>query len=384
MTASESAPVSIRVQVHDHGALIAVVPYLLGFHPERSVVLAGLGAGPLGRVTLVFRYELPDRPGRSLAETIADHAVVVLERERLSAAVVLGYGPGVLVTPVIDVIRRVLPGAGIELEDVLRVEEDRYWSYLCTGPSCCSADGHPVPGSDHPVAEQLAAAGFTAAGSRVVLAATLAPAEGPEAEVMTGAIGQAERDLALDLDAIGPEGAHARNLDAVQDAITAYRDGGQVSDPARLARILVALRSVDVRDDAWARMLPGHRRAHRRLWTDLTRHARSGYAATPASLLAFTAWQAGDGALANLAVGRALADDRGYPMALMLRDVLHRRAPALRGGAGPDARGGRRPLPGPPPGPAVTTPPLRERGPDTTSGPRSLSASPDKGESRDQ
>lgn len=38
----------------------------------------------------------------------------------------------------------------------------------------------------------------------------------------------------------------------------------------------------------------------------------------PATLLAFAAWQAGDGTLANLAIDRALQTDPGYSMALLL------------------------------------------------------------------
>ena len=50
------------------------------------------------------------------------------------------------------------------------------------------------------------------------------------------------------------------------------------------------------------------------------RRAQPGYVAAPASLLAVTAWQAGDGALANVALDRALADIPSYSMALLLRD----------------------------------------------------------------
>jgi len=39
-------------------------------------------------------------------------------------------------------------------------------------------------------------------------------------------------------------------------------------------------------------------------------------------LLAFTAWQAGDGALANIALDRAVASDPAYSMALLLRDIM--------------------------------------------------------------
>jgi hypothetical protein len=82
-----------------------------------------------------------------------------------------------------------------------------------------------------------------------------------------------------------------------------------------------------VRDDAWARMLPEYNAAHTRLWADLTRLAPPGYVAAPASLLAFVAWQAGDGALANVALDRALADNRRYSMARLLRRALDSGAP---------------------------------------------------------
>jgi hypothetical protein len=49
--------------------------------------------------------------------------------------------------------------------------------------------------------------------------------------------------------------------------------------------------------------------------------------AAPASLLAFVAWQAGDGALANVALDRALADNRRYSMARLLRRALDSGAP---------------------------------------------------------
>jgi hypothetical protein len=44
--------------------------------------------------------------------------------------------------------------------------------------------------------------------------------------------------------------------------------------------------------------------------------------AAPASLLAFVAWQCGMGALANIALDRALDDYTDYPMATALRQVI--------------------------------------------------------------
>src|ERR1700728_4164279 len=74
-------------------------------------------------------------------------------------------------------------------------------------------------------------------------------------------------------------------------------------------------------------MDPEHNEAHRRLWTAVARLAQPGYVAAPAALLAFTAWQSGNGALANIALDRALADQPGYSMARLLRRALDSGAP---------------------------------------------------------
>jgi len=83
--------------------------------------------------------------------------------------------------------------------------------------------------------------------------------------------------------------------------------------------LTVILQDVQVRDDAWSRLAPTHRQASLRLFLDLTRLARRGYVAAPASLLAVAAWQCGNGALANVALDRALDDDPNYSMAHTIR-----------------------------------------------------------------
>jgi len=106
-----------------------------------------------------------------------------------------------------------------------------------------------------------------------------------------------------------------------------YRDGGVMNVGFMHAWLGLVLRQLRVRDDAWARMDPDWRDAHRRLWVDLLRRAEPPYVPAPASLLAFTAWQSGDGALANVALDRALDADPGYSMAHLLREAIDCGAP---------------------------------------------------------
>lgn len=320
------APDRPRVRIGSPAAVLALVPYLLGFTPESSLVV--LGTGPRrGQAPVAFRYDLPDPPDAGLAAEIAGHACDTLARQDVTGTVAIGYGPGRLVTPLADAIRSAAPARGLNFKDVLRVEDGRYWSYLCKQPSCCPAEGVPFDTAAHPVARVLAGTGQQVFPSRAALAATIAPVTGSAATEMaaaTRAALSAARELIF---RDGPDALTAPGLDAVRNAIRLYRDGGTLSAPSRHAWLSLFLTSLRIRDDAWARMDPGHHDAHRRLWADVTRHAQPGYIAAPASLLAFTCWQGGDGALANIAVDRALADKPGYSLALLLRDTLNAGAP---------------------------------------------------------
>jgi hypothetical protein len=322
----------VTIQVGTPATLLATIPYLLGFVPEASLVLIGT-VSPASRVKVTLRYDLPDPPGAGVAADIAAHAVGVLRSQELTTTVAVGYGPERLVDPVADALRDALRTAGIGLQEFLRVEARRYWSYVCANEECCPAAGVPID----PITNSASAAptGITVLPDRAAVAARVAPLDGTAAESMRQATRRAERHVTQLLSKIRKSarlGAvrqliAAEGLAAVGAMITTYRDGGKFSTDYQIARMTVALRDLRVRDDAWARMDPSHRDAHRRLWTDVTRRAQPGYVAAPAALLAFVAWQSGDGALANVALDRALADDPRYSMALLLRQVITAGAP---------------------------------------------------------
>jgi hypothetical protein len=317
------------LRVGSPDSMLAVIPGLLGFHPTRSLVVVGAGP-PRGRIQVAFRYDLPEPPDPAAAAKIAAHATAVLARHQLTVAVVAGYGPGPMVTPVADALVAELRRADVTLHDMLRVENGRYWSYSCTDPRCCPPEGTPFDPGGHPAAATMAAAGSKALRDRATLAATIAPVGGLAAESMRQATRRAERRVTdLIRAGLGPGRAGgaaqpliAEGLRAVAEAIGLYRGGGQITSDHQLAWLVVSIADLRVRDDAWARMDPGHIEAHLRLWTDVTRRAAARYVPAAASLLAFTAWQAGNGALANLAAERALAADPEYSMALLLLDAI--------------------------------------------------------------
>jgi hypothetical protein len=107
-------------------------------------------------------------------------------------------------------------------------------------------------------------------------------------------------------------------ITAVQVAIQRFQQGGDLT-LSEAAWLAVVLRDIQVRDDAWSRLEAEGHTENLRLLLDLTRLARPGYVAAPATLLAFVAWQSGNSALANVALDRALADDRNYRLAQTIR-----------------------------------------------------------------
>jgi hypothetical protein len=319
------------VGIDSPAAMLAVIPHLLGFTPTSCLIVVG-GRGPRQRIEATLRFDLPDPPGRAAAEAIASHAVSVLASQGFTTVVVIGYGPGELVTPLTRTLRRAITRSGLEMRDVLRVQDGRYWSYVCKNPACCPAEGVPFDTATHPAGKIMAAVGRPILASRAMLAASIAPVTGPVAETMRQETARAERIAARLLADAAKAGSTVRpvvdrGLGAVQAAIGIYRDGGSFTEASQFAWLALALASLQVRDDAWARMDPGHREDHLRLWADVTRHAQPRYVAAPASLLAFVAWQGGNGALANVALDRAQADQPGYSMALLLRDTIDAGAP---------------------------------------------------------
>lgn len=327
-------PPERRVRLGSLTSLLAIVPHLLGFSPDNSLVVLGTEP-PRGRIKVTLRYDLPDPPDPEVVTEISAHVLGVLASQRIESAVAIGYGSERLVTPLVQAIRDDAPAAGVLITELLRVDDARYWSYLCANPDCCPPDGRPFETADQPVNAAMEAAGSRVLGSRSELAATVAPLTGAEGEAMRGATWRAEDRVARLMARIKRSGklSVARRLiatdglRAVSEAIDRYREGDRLRTDDEFAWLTVVLRDLRVRDDAWARMDPDHREAHLRMWMDIVRRARPGYVAAPASLLAFVAWQCGNGALANVALDRAVDDDRGYSMAQLLREVIDSGAP---------------------------------------------------------
>jgi hypothetical protein len=108
----------------------------------------------------------------------------------------------------------------------------------------------------------------------------------------------------------------------IAGVVTRFVGSPRVLTDDECARISVWILSTRVRDVAWSMIRSQGIDAHVDLWTQVTRSAATGHVAAPASLLGFACWLRGDGALARVAIDRALTDDADYSMATLIGHTL--------------------------------------------------------------
>ena len=304
--------------VRSPAELLAVTPYLLGFHPSDSLVVVGLSAGH--RVIFGVRFDLDPPIGPADAAEMA----AIVGRQPAAAAAVIGYGPPGRVTPAVLQVMQALRLSGVRLNDALRVTEGRWWSYLCEGGQCCPPEGLPCPPPGNAVAAQAIFQGQVALPDRKALVAQVAAVTGGARERMTAATEGARQRLT---DLYGEDvrtGAAGRSIRragrlAVREAERRHQAGQSLTD-GEVAWLGVLLVDAGVFGYALSRSADDEWRI--RLWTDVLRRVDAGCVASPACLLAHVAWRAGRGSLARVAVDRALREAPGHEMASALDRVL--------------------------------------------------------------
>lgn len=333
-TSAATGPVVLKVS--RPADVLAAIPYLLGFHPENSIVVL-VFRPPDKRVKLSLRVDLPTGDGREAAGRLADRLGELAAERGAGHVVIVGYGPRDRVTRSVDALRASLARHGVRVSEALRAEDGRYWSYLCGDPDCCPPGGRRYDVSSSEVAATATVAGCVALPDRGSLGDSIAPIDVPGE-----AIERSARRARAEVAALPPDRRYEAGIRAVRAAVAAARDDRPPS-AAETALLVEHLTDLRVRDEAWARIVPADLAVHRALWTHVVRRCVPHLVAAPAALLAFTAWQQGDGGLANVALDRALAADPDYSMARLLVDALDAALPpdawlrAADGGSEPPA-----------------------------------------------
>ena len=291
------------------GEIAAVVPYLTGFVPHESLVAIGLRKR---RVGLTMRIDLADLQS-SIGEVVS-----AMRKDRATACllVVLTALPSSDRLPMaacVELLERRLGARGIEVPEALLVRAGRWFSYRCMR-ACCPAAGAPVEPASPSVVATYAYDGRVVLASRAELVESVTP------QVPLGpAIAQRLQEAALaELDDRGdPVGELARWA----AALDAWEQRPTTLPPADVAALAVGLHLVSVRDAVASWGLRRHD-ALLGLLGQLCRAVVPPDDAPLCSVLAWVAYSQGNGALARVALERALATDPSYSLAQLLLAAL--------------------------------------------------------------
>jgi hypothetical protein len=285
--------------------LLALVPIVLGFEPDESVVMFTFG----GRASFHARVDLPppDEVDACVSALLAP-----ARRHRVTGVVFVLFGSmDHLVRRTARALRRRFQTSGIRVIDVIQAHDGRWFAPL--GRPGVPAHGVPYDVVDHPFRLQAVVEGQVLAASRQELVARLQPDRAAVAAV-EDALGRLREERPLD----GP---------ALRTLLGRHLVAGTLPDDVESARILLAAHDAQARDQAWSGMRRADAREHVRLWTDLVRRAPRGLVAGAAGVLAFAAWMHGDGATAWCALDRCLEDDPDHSLGQLVAHALERAVP---------------------------------------------------------
>lgn len=324
-----SVPAPAVLKLTSPAEVVAAVPYLLGFQPANSVVLLSL-RGPRHRVGLTLRADLPAPQG--VLEGVAE-LVEYLRRDGAEAVIAVFYAAETDAAETWHALSEALRQAGLSLREALRISQGRWWSYLCTVPACCPTAGTVIlsphePGGPARVGAEMVSAGLVALGSREELADTVRAADPAVLAAAEGVLAAAAEQVVRRVVRPGGLAACRREWQRHLVRVLQERASPQPAPPVtaeELAGLLIAIADPPTRDLAadWA---SGRGEvaaaAAQSLWLELTRRAPPPYDVAPATLLAHAAWFAGNGALARVAVERALASDPSYRLAQLIERLL--------------------------------------------------------------
>lgn len=335
----KSSPPLLRVT--GPADLAQAIPYLLGFHPERSLVVVGLRAK---RVAVTARIDLDDLLDTSVldftlasfARSAAEKIVGVVFDDSVAPH---GDDGGLAWHELAETVHATAERHGLDVDEVALACHGRLWSYDCDNPRCCPPEGRPLASDSSRIAATAAYAGLVALPRRSDLAAQLArriePAELPR---LRAALRAREKQAVAAL--IGPHRDELDRTDA-QALIAAARafdesgsesgsrsgpDSGSQSGSATLTDaqrvdFAVTLRRIPVRDAVWLALDTG-RIDGRGLWRQLATSLPAPYDAAPLFLFGWASYRDGNGALAGIAADRALDSDPDYTAADLIVAAL--------------------------------------------------------------
>lgn len=340
---------SQQITLRGPAELADALPYLMGFHPDDSVVMVALHGGR-GRFGGRLRLGIPRAPGEwgPVADQLAESLISGSERRE-------GRPDGIVIflcqdspdgesgrltmerlRPFAQSLRTACGVLDVPVLEALCISDGRYWSYCCPDGRCCPDQGNPLamPGTTV-MAAAAAYAGIQVRGTLRDMEARLAPWQTPDAaseqqQALDRALPSlvprilderakaevAKETLALARTLIGRLGRTRPAPEAVSD----FGDDQLISDD-EAAAVILGLQDRETRDKAAVWMEGPDGLSALRLWRTLARRCVGPYgehAAAPLTLAGWVSWSTGDEPGARVALAMALRADPEYTFAQLL------------------------------------------------------------------
>ncbi|MFG3141666.1 DUF4192 domain-containing protein [Streptomyces sp. NPDC048211] len=345
-----------QITLRGPAELADALPYLMGFHPNDSVVMVALHGGR-GRFGGRLRLGIPQSAQEwpSVAEQLAECLIKGSERRggRPDAIVVFlcqdpaegesGNQTMERLRPFAQGLRIACGALDVPVLEALCISGDRFWSYVCPDARCCPAEGNPLamPGTSV-MAAAATYAGVQVRGSLREMEARLMPPTPP-----TSVAGR-EQQLALDAagSALVPKLLDEESRREVSDttlklarqlvrrlgrapaatpSLSDLNDDRLISHE-EAAGVILGLQDRETRDRAAEWMEGPEAESALRLWRALARRCVAPYeehAAAPLTLAGWVSWSIGDEPAARVALGLALRLDPGYTFAQLLHEACN-------------------------------------------------------------
>jgi hypothetical protein len=299
---------------------------LLGYQPAESLVVCALH-GPRHAVGLTMRFDLDafddldgaaDELAHRLEITGADGAFVAVFTEQRSSQGRLPYA---------ELVAAIVKRSEVGMKDAVLVRRGRWWSYLCRDVECCPKAGRRIVRRTEELNRlqtALVLSGNTVLADRATLVESVAFDRGIDVAAQRRRILEAQRAVAG-----APAGACRAELrELVRRLAARLEDPRAPVDDGEAARFAALVLDIDARDDLLLQAVPPrHRDDVLRVLRAVVRQVPAPYDAPLATVLAWFAYAAGDGTLANIALDRALDTDPGYSLALLIETSLDRQLP---------------------------------------------------------
>lgn len=342
-----------QITLRGPAELADALPYLMGFHPNDSVVMVALHGGR-GRFGGRLRLGIPQSAQEwpSVAEQLAECLVKGSERRggRPDAIVIFlcqdpadgetGNQTMERMRPFAQRLRTACGALDVPVLEALCISGNRYWSYVCPDARCCPAEGNPLamPGTSV-MAAAATYAGIQVRGSLREMEARLTPltrTAGEGQQRALDAAGSAMVPKLLDRESRKDVGSSTlelarRLMDRLGQAPAAAPSLADINDDRLIsdeeaASVILGLQDRETRDRAAEWMEGPEADPALRLWRALARRCVAPYeehAAAPLALAGWVSWSTGDEPAARVALGLALQLDPDYTFAQLLHEACN-------------------------------------------------------------